>query len=164
MSEIVCSKGKGRRGANFSKADLVFLCELVEKNITILRSKQTNSITNAEKAKVWKEITDSVNARAGGQKRSVEQIKEKWRKACSTAKLEAEIDKKSLNQIGGVQLYRRQVKLHKKSWNFTPRHQTLVSFHLYFRILPLQVSQPIKSSHMVNKVIIIKTHNTKRVL
>jgi hypothetical protein len=43
----------------------------VEKNITILRSKQTNSITNAEKAKVWKEITDSVNARAGGQKRSV---------------------------------------------------------------------------------------------
>jgi hypothetical protein len=40
----------------------------VEKNITIIRSKQTNVITNAEKAKVWKEITDSVNARAGGQK------------------------------------------------------------------------------------------------
>ena len=60
-----------------------------------------------------------------------------------------------------------------KSWNFTPRHQTLwesttgqtlVSLHLYFRILPLHVSQPIKSSHMVSKVIIIKTHNTKRVL
>jgi hypothetical protein len=114
MSEIVCSKGKRRRGANFSKADLVFLCKLVEKNITILRSKQTNSITNAEKAKVWKEITDSVNTRAGGQKRSVEQIKEKWRKACSTAKLEAAIDKKSLNQTGGVQLCRRQAKLHKQ--------------------------------------------------
>ena len=48
---------------------MVFLCELVEKNITIIRSKQTNVITNAEKAKVWKEITDSVNARAGGQKK-----------------------------------------------------------------------------------------------
>jgi hypothetical protein len=34
MSEIVCSKEKRRKGENFSKADLVFLCELVEKNIT----------------------------------------------------------------------------------------------------------------------------------
>ena len=42
------------------------------------------------------------------------QIKEKWRKACSTAKLEAAIDKKSLNQTGGVQLCRRQAKLHKQ--------------------------------------------------
>ena len=48
---------------------------------------------------MWKEITDSVNVRAGGQKkRSVEQIKEKWRKVCSTAKLEAEVNSKSLNQ------------------------------------------------------------------
>jgi phosphoserine phosphatase len=31
----------------------------VEKNITIIRSKQRNVITNAEKAKVWKEMTDS---------------------------------------------------------------------------------------------------------
>ena len=43
----------------------------------------------------------SQNARAGGQKRSVEQIKEKWRKACNTAKLEAAVNRKSLNQIGG---------------------------------------------------------------
>ena len=48
---------------------MIFLYELVEKNITIIRSKQTNVITNAEKAKVWKEITDSVNARTGGQKK-----------------------------------------------------------------------------------------------
>jgi hypothetical protein len=52
MSEIVCTKEKRRRSENFSKADLVFLCELVEKTITIIKSKQTN----AEKAKVWKEI------------------------------------------------------------------------------------------------------------
>jgi hypothetical protein len=56
MSEIVCTKEKRRRSENFSKADLVFLCELVEKTITIIRSKQTNAKTNAEKAKVWKEI------------------------------------------------------------------------------------------------------------
>jgi len=67
----------------------------------MIRSKQTNVITNAEKAKVWREVTDSVNARAGGQKRSVEQIKEKWRKVCSTEKLEAAVNRKSLNQTGG---------------------------------------------------------------
>jgi hypothetical protein len=77
MSEIVCRIEIRRRGDHFSKADFVFLCELVEKNITIFRSKQTNVITNAEKEKVWKKITDSVNVRAVGQKRSVDQIKEK---------------------------------------------------------------------------------------
>ena len=30
---------------------MVFLCELMEKNITIIRSKQANAMTNAEKAK-----------------------------------------------------------------------------------------------------------------
>jgi hypothetical protein len=101
MSEIVCSKEKRRKGENFSKADLVFLCELVEKNITIIRSKQTNVITNAEKAKVWKEITDSVNARAGGQQKIGRANQGKVEKACSTAKLEDAVNKKSLNQTGG---------------------------------------------------------------
>jgi hypothetical protein len=54
-----------------------------------------------EKTKVWKEIIDSVKARVGGEKSSVEQIKEKWRKACSTAKLEVAVNRKSLNQTGG---------------------------------------------------------------
>ena len=49
---------------------------------------------------MWKEIIDSVKARVGGEKSSVEQIKEKWRKACSTAKLEAAVKRKSLNQTG----------------------------------------------------------------
>ena len=50
---------------------------------------------------MWKEIIDSVKARVGGEKSSVEQIKKKWRKACSTAKLEAAVNRKSLNQTGG---------------------------------------------------------------
>ena len=38
----------------------------------------------------------------GGQKkRSVEKIKEKWRKVSSTANLEAAVNRKSLNQTGG---------------------------------------------------------------
>jgi len=79
MSEIVCTKEKRQRGKHFFKAELVFLCELVEKNITIIRSKQ---------GRVSK-------------KRLVEQIKDKWRKSCSTAKLEAAVNRKSLNQTGG---------------------------------------------------------------
>jgi hypothetical protein len=74
---------------------------------------------------VWKEITDSVNVRVGGQKSAVEQIKKRWRKACFTTKLEAVVNRKSLNQTGGGPAFRHQVKLHKKSRNFTPRHQVL---------------------------------------
>jgi hypothetical protein len=37
-------------------------------------------------------------------KKLVDQIKEKWRKACSMAKVEAAVNRKSLNQTGGVQL------------------------------------------------------------
>jgi hypothetical protein len=162
MSEIVCSKETRRRGANFSKADLVVLCELVEKNITIIRSKQTNSITNAEKAKVWKVITDSVNKRAGGQTRSVEQIKERWRRACFTANLEAVVNRKSLNQTGGgsalpapSKVTQIIMELHTEAPSFVgiDNGQMLVSLHLYFRILELQVSQPIKSRHMIKVII-----------
>ena len=39
---------------------------------TVLRFVEIVAITNTEKAKVWKEITDSVNARASGQSKSVE--------------------------------------------------------------------------------------------
>ena len=42
MSEIVYLKEKRRRGEHFSKADLVFLCELVEKNIAIIRDRPFN--------------------------------------------------------------------------------------------------------------------------
>jgi len=45
-----------------------------------------NAITNTEEAKVWKEITDFVNARAGGQKKigranqgQVPVLRQSWR-------------------------------------------------------------------------------------
>ncbi|KAG1670651.1 hypothetical protein GQR58_016754 [Nymphon striatum] len=63
--------------------------------------KQTNSVTNAKKAKVWTEITDKLNARADNQKRTVAQVKEKWRKECSKAKLELNLSIKSQKKTGG---------------------------------------------------------------
>jgi hypothetical protein len=46
-------------------------------------------------------ITDSVNARAGGQHKIGRANQGKVEKACSTAKLEAAVNRKSLNQTGG---------------------------------------------------------------
>ncbi|KAG1714590.1 hypothetical protein GQR58_001019 [Nymphon striatum] len=80
------------------QTSLTILCELVENNIDIIQSTQTNSVTNAKKTKVWKEITDKLNVRADGQKRTVEQVKEKWRKECSRAELDLNLD--APNRVG----------------------------------------------------------------
>ncbi|CAC5417385.1 unnamed protein product [Mytilus coruscus] len=92
---------KRKRSENFPKASLSYLVDLVEENHEIIKSKHTNSITNAKKNQVWLNITNSVNARAGGPKWTVDQIKEKWRKSCSKAKLEASDVKRVRNKTGG---------------------------------------------------------------
>jgi len=90
---------------------------------------------------VGKEITDSGNARAGGQKRSVEQIKEKWRKACTTAKLEAAVNRKSLNQTGGgpalpapSEVTQKIIELHTDALKTYQKRKGIVlyTFSLYF--------------------------------
>ena len=100
-TKMAAAEGK-KRSENFSKEETIFLCEEVEKRIDIIRSKQTNNITNAKKAFAWRKITDALNARGGGGvPRSVDQIKEKWRKACSKAKNEKVKDKISRLKTGG---------------------------------------------------------------
>ena len=58
---------------------------VAEENINIIKSKFTNAITNKNKSKMWEEITDQVNS-LGVCKRSVTEIKEKWRGMVSSAK------------------------------------------------------------------------------
>lgn len=77
-----------KRSENFSPDEILFIIELVEKHIDIIQSKQTNQVTNAKKTDCWRKITESVNAR-GGVCRTIEQVKEKYRKACSKAKGES---------------------------------------------------------------------------
>ncbi|CAG2252269.1 unnamed protein product [Mytilus edulis] len=72
---------KRKRSENFPKASLSYLVDLVEENHDVIKSKQTNS--------------------GGGPKWTVEQIKEKWRKSCSKAKLEANDIKRVRNKTGG---------------------------------------------------------------
>ena len=47
---------------NFSASELVVLTEEVEENMFVLKSKFTDSVTNARKNKIWADITAAVNA------------------------------------------------------------------------------------------------------
>ena len=78
---------KRARKSNFTAAECTLLLTVAEENINIITSKFTNAITNKSKNKnkVWEEITDQVNS-LGVCKRSVTEIKEKWRGMVSSAK------------------------------------------------------------------------------
>ena len=76
---------KRARKSNFTAAECTLLLTVAEENINIIKSKFTNAITNKNKNKVWEEITDQVNS-LGVCKRSVTEIKEKWRGLVSSAK------------------------------------------------------------------------------
>ena len=77
---------KWARKSNFTAAECTLLLTVAEENINIIKSKFTNAITNKNKNKVWEEITDQVNS-LGVCKRSVTEIKEKWRGLVSSAKI-----------------------------------------------------------------------------
>ena len=76
---------KRARKSNFTAAECTLFLTVAEENINIITSKFTNAITNKNKNKVWEEITDQVNS-LGVCKRSVTEIKEKWRGLVSSAK------------------------------------------------------------------------------
>ncbi|XP_056003025.1 uncharacterized protein LOC125649629 isoform X2 [Ostrea edulis] len=90
-----------KRSENFSPEETLFLVELVEEHLSLLKSKQTNQVTNAKKAAVWRHITDAVNSRGSGVVRSIDQVKEKYRKACSKAKVEKHLQKTHRVKTGG---------------------------------------------------------------
>ena len=76
---------KRARKLNFTAAKCTLLLTVAEENINIIKSKFTNAITNKNKSKLCEEITDQVNS-LGVCKRSVTEIKEKWRGMVGSAK------------------------------------------------------------------------------
>ncbi|VDI09614.1 Hypothetical predicted protein [Mytilus galloprovincialis] len=52
-----------KRSSNWDSSEISLLRQLVEQNLTIIRSKLTNAITNAQKTGVWKTIACQINAR-----------------------------------------------------------------------------------------------------
>ena len=78
---------KRTRKANFSAAECALLCELAEENLEVIRSKFSSTLSNANKKKVWEEITDKVNS-LGVCLRSVQEVKDKLRGMVGNAKKE----------------------------------------------------------------------------
>ena len=74
-----------KRGANFTMAEKALIVELVEPNLHIINSKFKSTVSNQQKMKIWDDIASKLNAR-GGDRRSGQQVKEKWRKCCGSAR------------------------------------------------------------------------------
>ena len=88
------------RKHNFSASEIAILTEKVEENLAILQSKLTNTVTNLKKKEVWSQITPAVNA-VGVDKRTVTEVREKWKNLHSTAKREFTNFRKESKKTGG---------------------------------------------------------------
>ena len=86
MAENV-EPAKRARKPNFTAAECALILETAEENMSIIRSKFSNTVTNQNKTKVWEEITTRVYS-LGVCKRNVEEVKEKWRGMVTTVKKE----------------------------------------------------------------------------
>ena len=93
-------KSRKPRKYNFSASEVSVLTEKVEENLQILQSKLTNSVTNQKKKNVWTEITAVVNA-VGVEKRTVAEVREKWKNLHSSAKKEFTNYRKESKGNGG---------------------------------------------------------------
>ena len=80
---------KLKRKPCFSDEEIRCLVDSFGEHKDLLLSKLNNSATNQKKKKVWAEITTSVNARAVHVKRTVDEVKKKWKDLLSKAKKDA---------------------------------------------------------------------------
>ena len=71
-----------------------------ENNFDVLRDNHSNSVTNLEKARIWKDVTTKINA-LGVAPRNVKEIKDKWRNLTSKAKSAFTEYRREINMIGG---------------------------------------------------------------
>ena len=92
MNEEIKGKSVRNRGKNFDTREIQLLTELVEKNIEIINSMFSNSVTNDKKMKIWENITIQINV-LGLAKRKAKEIKTKWFNMHQTAKKEYSEDK-----------------------------------------------------------------------
>ena len=79
MAENVApSPAKRARKPNFTPAECAVIFEKAEKNMNVIKSKFSSTLTNKNKSRVWEDITNKVNALSVC-KRDVMDVKEKWR-------------------------------------------------------------------------------------
>ena len=91
---------KKKRSSNWDSSEVSLLRQLVEKNIKVIREKQTNNLTNKMKNDVWQSITSEINA-LGIHSRSLSEVKIKWQNMQSFAKKSYAEVQKHARQTGG---------------------------------------------------------------
>lgn len=94
------AKQRKVRKANFTASELSVLTEKVEGNICILKSKFTDSVTNAKTNKIWADITAAVNA-IGVAYKATQEVRDKWKNLTSAAKGEFTDFGKESRRTGG---------------------------------------------------------------
>ena len=91
---------KRPRKTNWSSSELTVLTEKVEKKLDLIRSKFSDSVTNAKKNAAWLEITEAVNA-VGMAYCTVQEVRDKCKNLTSTAKKEFSNFGKEQRKTGG---------------------------------------------------------------
>ena len=94
------SKIKRERKKNFAMDEIQLLTAEYGENKDVLELKFTNALTNKQKNDSWQRITEKINA-LGYEKRTVEEIKMKWRNLTSQAKANWNNFKRDCNKTGG---------------------------------------------------------------
>ena len=95
-----CADDKRKRSSNWDSSEITLLQQLVQENMSTLRSKLTNSVTNSRKISIWKNIAVQINS-LGLHYRTDNEVKAKWQNMQTTAKKQYADRKKYANQTGG---------------------------------------------------------------
>lgn len=95
-------ENKRKRSSNWDSSEITLLRQLVQENMSTLRSKLTNSVTNSRKISIWKNIAVQINS-LGLQYiyRTDKEVKTKWQNMQTSAKKQYADRKKYATQTGG---------------------------------------------------------------
>ena len=73
---------------------------MAEENLTVIREKFSNTISNKMKAQVWQAISNKVNS-LGVAQRTINEVKDKWRSMVGVARKEFNLEKSLRKKTGG---------------------------------------------------------------
>ncbi|XP_048011120.1 myb/SANT-like DNA-binding domain-containing protein 4 [Megalobrama amblycephala] len=100
-TEKEMDKENKKRKPNWTEEEKCILLDEYGKRKAILKSKLNPNVTATKKYKQWEEITDTINARNLGVKRTVQEIIKKYENISVMAKKELSVHKRESNKTGG---------------------------------------------------------------
>ncbi|XP_067271404.1 myb/SANT-like DNA-binding domain-containing protein 4 isoform X2 [Pseudorasbora parva] len=98
---IDMDKENKKRKPNWTEEEKCILLDEYGKRRAILKSKLNPQITAAKKNKQWEEITEKINARNLGVKRTVSEVIKKYENVSVVAKKEISLHRRESNKTGG---------------------------------------------------------------